>query len=108
MTFLSVEQFENLKQETIYKWRDVPTGIIFKIEDIVQIKTKKGDATVLCLSDHDGDQFKAWATSVIKEDLKNRKGTCYIKSMGKTQSKTNPEKFYYQYELVEDLEHCSV
>lgn len=103
MPFLSAEQFDALKSEheSIMKWRDVPTGIIFKIEYVEEIKTKKGDATVITLIDCDGERFQAWATSVLREALIGRTGQMFIKSLGKKQSTKNPGQFYYDYDLVE-------
>ena len=104
MNFLSADQFDALKNEhdTIQKWRDVPTGIIYKIEDIEQIKTKKGKATIVSLVDCDDDRIRAWATGVLSEDLKNieNDGTIYIKPLGKKESKQNPGQYYYDYELA--------
>ena len=103
MSFLSVEQFDALKaaQEKIMKWRDVPTGIIYKIEKKEYKNTEKGKATVLTLSDRDGKQLIVWATNILRDDLKKRKGTCYIKPLEKKESTKNPGQFYYNYELVE-------
>ena len=103
MPFLSSDQFESLilSHESIMKWRDVPTGIIYKIESVEEVKTKKGDATVVNLIDCDGDRMRAWATSVLRDDLRNKTVTCYIKPLGKKESTKNPGKFYYDYKLVE-------
>ena len=105
MHFLSADQFEALKlleQENIIKWREVPTGIIYKIEKKEGKNTEKGKATVLTLSDCDGKQLRVWATSLLRDDLKKRKGTCYIKPLEKKKESTkNPGQFYYNYELVE-------
>ena len=59
MPFLSADQFEATRseREAIMKWRDVPTGVIFKIENGEEVKTKIGGATVIDLLDCDGDRF---------------------------------------------------
>ena len=99
--FLSVDQFEALKTENIMKWRDVPTGIIYKIETIEEIKTKKGPATVISLVDCNGLRYRTWATGMLSRDLKNRTGKLFIKPLKKKESTKNPGQFYYDYELVE-------
>ena len=101
--FLSVDQFEALKTEyeNITKWRDVPTGIIYRIEAIEQIKTKKGPATVVNLVDCNGLRYRTWATGMLSRDLKNRTGKLFIKPLKKKESTKNPGQFYYDYELVE-------
>ena len=104
MHFLSADQFEALKlleQENIIKWREVPTGIIYKIENVEEVNTKKGNATVVDLMDHDGLRLRAWATSILRDDLKGRTGICYVKPLEKKESTKNPGQFYYDYELVE-------
>ena len=103
MHFLTVDQFEALKSEyeSIKKWRDVPTGIIYKIESVEEVKTKKGWSTIVNLIDCDGLRSRAWATSVLSEDLKDKTGTCYIKPLEKKESTKNPGQFYYDYDLVE-------
>ena len=103
MSFISIDEFETFKaeHETILKWRDVPTGIIYKIENVEEIKTKKGDATVMDLIDCDGDRLRAWATSVLAKDLKGRNGKLFIKPLEKKESTKNPGQFYYDYDLVE-------
>ena len=103
MSFISLDQFDALKadNDNILKWRDVPTGVIYKIEFIEEIDTKKGEATILSLVDCDGDRFRAYATSILREDLKDREGVVYIKPLGKKESTRNPGQSYYTYELVE-------
>ena len=110
MPFISLDQFDALKAEcdNILKWRDVPSGVIYKIEDVEEIKTKKGEATVVSLVDCDGDRFRAFATSILREDLKGRTGVLYIRPLGeKKVSTTNPGQSYYTYDLVEQQRNAS-
>ena len=109
MSFISMDQFDALKSEhdNISKWREVPTGVIYKIEDIEDIKTKKGEPTIISLVDCDGDRFRAYAMSILREDLKDRTGVLYIKSLGKKESTKNPGQSYYNYDLVEQQRDAS-
>ena len=107
--FISLDQFDALKadNDNILKWREVPTGVIYKIAHIEEIDTKKGEATIISLVDCDGDRFRAYATSILRKDLKDRDGVLYIKSLGKKESTKNPGHSYYTYDLVEQQQDDS-
>ena len=102
MEFPTTEQFEQNKVQhgKILKWREVPTGVIYYIEKVERITTKVGEATILSLVDKNGEQLKVFATSCLINDLKNYSGGCFIKSIGKQESSINPNRSYYQYEIM--------
>ena len=57
-SFPTPEQFEQNKVQLdqILKWRDVPTKVIYNIENVEWIKTKKGGRTmVVSLVNQDGE-----------------------------------------------------
>ena len=103
MSFPTPEQFEQNKVQLdqILKWREVPTEVIYRIEKVEWIKTKKGGRVmVVSLVDQYGEQLKAFATSCLMKDLEDSNDGCYIKSIGKRESLRNPGQSYYHYELM--------
>ena len=106
MDFPTAEQFEQNKiqtDNTILKWREVPTDIIYRIDGVDKMNTQIGEAMVVALSDKDGNNMRVFATSILKNDLRDFKPeyqTWYIKSIGKRQSKKNPGQSFYHYELM--------
>ena len=103
MPFITPEEFEQRKmQDTIIPWKDVPLGKLYKIERREEITTSKGTATILTLVDVVGDSLKAFATSCLEKALAGRSHSCYIKSLGMTDSIRNPGQSYYKFELVRE------
>jgi len=104
MNFLTEEQFNEYKtqHDTIVPWRDVPTNVIYHIENVEDIPTQKGRAMVVSLVDAEGVKLKAFATSILEKALAefNWSGRYFIKSLGLKQSATSPGKSYYHFELV--------
>ena len=100
--FLSEEEFNTLKsqQSTIIPWRDVPLDKIYYIRCVEKIQTSKGQATVVTLVDDIGEEQKAYATSILAEELESYQGGSYIKSIGKKMSEKNKGQCYYAYEIV--------
>ena len=52
MDFPTAEQFEQNKiqtDNTILKWREVPTDIIYRIDDVEKMNTQIGEAMVVTL-----------------------------------------------------------
>ena len=102
-SFPTPEQFEQNKVQLdqILKWRDVPTKIIYRVENVEWIKTKKGGRTmVVSLVDKGGEQLKAFATSCLMKDLEDSSDECYIESIGKQESSRNPGQSFYHYEIM--------
>ena len=103
MKFPTAEQFEQNKVQLdqILKWREVPTEVIYQIENFEWIKTKKGGgAMVVSLVNQDGERLKAFATNCLIKDLEDSNDKCYIKSIGKRESSRNPGQSYYHYEIM--------
>ena len=107
MDFPTAEQFDQEKihnDPTILKWREVPTGVIYCIEDVMEIFTRIGTSTIVRLCDEEGRRFKAFVTNRLKHDLcyfDNLDGELFIRSLGKKQRNNNPENSFYHYELME-------
>ena len=106
MDFPTAEEFDYEKihnDRTILKWREVPTGVIYHIEDVMKISTRVGISTIVRLCDEEGRRFKAFVTNCLKNDLydfDNLDGELFIRSLGKKQRNNNPGQFFYHYELM--------
>ena len=104
MNFITPEQFEQNKNkhDQIQKWRDVPLNVIYQIENVEEIPSKNGNATIVTLSNENGEKLTAFATSCLIKDLKDFGWgeTYYIKSLGLKNSNKNLGQKYYAYDLV--------
>ena len=104
--FLTEDQFNERKSQlgAVLPWREVPTGVIYRIEDVEAIQTEKGEAIVVNLMDKEGEKLKAFATSILKKDLEGFSSdfSYFIKSLGLKNSTKNRGQSYYQYELVKE------
>ena len=70
MNFLTPEELEQHKvQHDIKASGDVPTNVIYRIENVKGITTQKGHTMVVSLVDVEGKQIKAFATSILEQDL---------------------------------------
>ena len=56
--FITPEQFEQNKNkhDQIQRWRDVPLNVIYRIENVEEIPSKNGNATIVTLSDKDEEK----------------------------------------------------
>ena len=67
MNFITPEQFEQNKNkhDKIQKWRDVPKNVIYQIENVEEIPSTNGNATIVTLSDEYEKKLTAFATSCL-------------------------------------------
>ena len=105
MNFPTDEEFEQnkIQRDQIKSWRDVPLDVIYHIENVEEIPSKNGKATVVTLSDKDEkDRIKAFATSCLIKDLRDFgwSYTYFIKSLGLKDSNRNIGQKYYSYDLM--------
>ena len=109
MPFPTIEQFDQAinSHDTIQKWRDIPTNVIYQIIRVNELDTRYGKALILTLKDQNDTIQKYWATQTIRKELTdfNRKITsssCYIKSNGLKRSNKNPNQQYYNFSIIWD------
>ena len=107
MKFPTNEKFDENKISNNYilKWRDIPMNTIFKIDDVSKINTKVGEGTILTLVDRDSNMYKCFATNPISYKLDKfnlQNGSCYIRSLGLIESKTNTGNKYYNFDIMFD------
>ena len=106
--FISDLNFERLVLEksddpkAMY-WLDLPINIIYKIDDVFPVQTKLSkEQLLLQLSDKDGNVISVWTPDNLKIELKNLRGTNYIKSLGLKECITNNgrKRKYFDYQIV--------
>ena len=107
MEFPTNEKFDENKisNNDILKWRDIPMNKVFRIDDVSKINTKFGEGTILTLVDRDSNMYKCFATKTISDKLNNinlQNGSCYIRSLGLKESKTNTGNKYYNFDIMFD------
>ena len=107
MEFPTNEKFDENKisNEDILKWRDIPMNTIFRIDDISKINTKFGIGTILTLKDKTLNTYKCFTTKTIADKLDEfnlQDGSCYIRSLGLKESKTNTGNSYYNFDIMFD------
>ena len=76
--------------------------VIYQIENVEEIPSKNGNATIVTLSDKDGERRTAFAANCLIKDLKDFgwDETYYIQSLGLKNSNKNLGQKYYDYDLV--------
>ena len=103
-SFISEVEFNKRKSQCdgIIPWREVPTEEIFYIEGVEKIDTENGKATTVTLVNVEGDCLKAFATSLLANDLEDFDSdySYYIKSLGLKNGTKKVGRSYYHYELV--------
>ena len=106
--FISEDQFNRCKYQCddIIPWREVPIGEIFYIKDVEKIDTENGEATIVTLVHKTGAYVKAFATSLLVNDLEdfNPEYSYYVKSLGLKNSSKKVGRSYYHYELAKDCD----
>ena len=86
------------------QWRELPTGIIYHIDQRKALKLKEGTFLILDLSDNENNVYRSWAPKRLSDELLqdyNKDSDIYIRSNGLKQCKTEPSRSYYCYDIVE-------
>lgn len=109
MAFISTENFNEVittrkeEEESTSQWRDLPTGVIFHIDQRKKLKLKEGIFLILELSDKEKNIYRTWAPKRLGDELLQdySNADVYIRSNGLKTSKTDPSRSYYCYDIVE-------
>ena len=107
--FITDKRFETLVAKTkdadikTLKWRDLPLDKIYKIEERKEVIANAAPAMILSLVDREGIHCKIWAPNRLHDRLNtiSIERSIYIKSKGVKEYKTDAEKWYYDYEIIE-------
>ena len=91
------EKVKDQNQEAI-KWKDLPTEIIYKILDMVEVDGKFGKSRILTLKDRQGETTRVWACPTLNKEKDALVGA-FVRSMGFKLSKKTKQQ-YLSYDLV--------
>ena len=70
---------EKIKDQETLKWKELPTGIIFKILEVVEVD---GKFQILTLKNREGEQMRVWACSGLNREKEAMEGT-FVRSKAK-------------------------
>ena len=111
MAFITYKQFNAIvaidkdfvNSTPTMQWKELPQNKIFRIAQRREVtKADETTAEILTLVTKEGDSCNAWAPKRLQEELKVRNAeNLYVRSNGIKICKTDPEKWYYNYNLVE-------
>ena len=91
------EKVQEQNQEAI-KWKDLPTGVIYKILEELEVDGKHGKSKILTLKDREGNTIRAWACSTLCKEKDALQGA-FVRSTGFKMSKKTKLQ-YFSYDLV--------
>ena len=91
------EKVQDQNQEAL-KWKDLPTGVIYKILEVGEVDGKFGKSKILTLKDRDGETTRVWACPTLNKEKGSLEGA-YVRSMGFKLSKKSNQQ-YLSYDLV--------
>ena len=104
--FLSEENFtkhvneQNTPESLTGKWRDVITGLLYRIDRAKEVSTRYGPAMILDMQTREGEKVSVWAPDKLAKELRGGVYPRYVRSLGLTPCKKDPTKQFYKYELL--------
>ena len=99
--FISEDAFQEKVQEQnqeYLKWKDLPTGIIYKILEMMEVNGKFGKSKILTLKDRQGEIIRVWACPILNKEKDPLVGA-FVRSTGFKLSKKTKQQ-YLSYDLV--------
>ena len=108
MAFITAQEFDvAIKTKTendklAKQWRELPIGEIFRVVQRKQFNLKDGTCMILTLNDRNNNTYTSWATKRLCDELIQDYDELdvYIRSNGLTQSKSDPTRSYYDYDII--------
>ena len=91
------EKAKDQNQEAL-KWKELQTGVIFKILEVVEVDGKFGKSMILTLKNREGEKIRVWACSGLNREKEPLEGA-YLRSTGYKVSKKSKQE-YFSYDLV--------
>ena len=91
------EKVKDQNQETL-KWKELPTGVIYKILEVVEVDGKFGRSKILTLKNREGEETRVWACSGLNREKEPLEGK-FVRSTGYRVSKKTKQE-YFSYDLV--------
>tara|TARA_Y100000310_G_C20151423_1_gene564912 strand:+ start:107 stop:433 length:327 start_codon:yes stop_codon:yes gene_type:complete len=102
--FISEEVFQKevAERANVIPWSEVAINRIYQIEEILPRKSDFGEQFILRLTTEDGTSCRAWASSLLREEIKTlpRDKKMFVRPLGQCQTKKNPDKKFHKYELI--------
>ena len=104
--FISLDEFESVlsknKRKNTVKWSSVPLDVIFKVEEIKEVRiAKNGEgmtSRIAELKNEGGEVTIAWLPGIISKELNNiedfEKKQVYIRSLGLKDNKNGTRKYF--------------
>ena len=111
--FLSNDDFDymiaakNAAEEAI-GWKVLPENIVYRVEKMCPIQTKRGSRSILYVRNIMGEEIKVWAPANVTRDLKSgfklngKDCLAFIKSLGEKETNVVGEakKKFFDFETV--------
>ena len=99
--FLSDEAFtKQVQKQAAKKWRDLTTGVLYRIDKVKTVNTMYGAGTILEMTTREGDGVQVWAPERLVEELGWFEPPRYVRPLGLTACKRDPTKSFHNNELV--------
>ena len=96
---------EKMEQTVAIAFCDLPIDVIYHIEHVKLIKTKKQETSIILhLKDNQGKSLAVWGTSLIKNKMNrisidNTKEKYYLRSKGIKSAKKSKNN-YYDFQII--------
>ena len=108
MAFISTKDFDaavkTKKEENglALQWRELPVGEIFYVKQRKLLNLKDETCMILTLTDKRHNTYVTWAAKRLADELMQNYNDddVYIRSNGLKQSKTDPIRSYYDYNII--------
>ena len=61
------EENVHKQNQKAVKWKDLPTGVTYKILEVLEVDGKYGKCKILTLKDREGETIRAWACPTLNK-----------------------------------------
>ena len=107
-TFISESEFNvqaSDTKDTAIRWDELTTDTIYKVTNVRSITTKYGPATILTISNRQGDVSKVWSPQSLAYRLKGTSLPAFVRPLGLKPHHKDPSMQYHAYDLVVPRPH---
>ena len=99
--FISEDVFQKKVQDQnqdALNWTDLPTGVIFKILEVLEVEGKFDKSKILTLKNQEGNTPRVWACPTLNKENSPLQGALIGSTGFKLSKKSNQQ--YLSYDLV--------
>ena len=106
MAFITYKQFNELVSSNapVKTWKELEEKKIFKVTGRKLVAINDEPSMILSLVDNKGNSCSVWVPKRLREQLQTEYAdesvTLYVRSNGKKECKSDPERWYYDYEIA--------